>query len=603
MKKFYSIILTVAFILSACSVEVDIPDIPEFENLPDSCYINIDLLSPTSVHSRELSDEDLVDGSDDENKISKVRFYFFNDNGDPVNIQYPDAGLSQVSFCDYEPSDEDIKDSSDKRIEKILSTVLSFKIEDKNFPTQVIAIVNPDSSLDDLKYVSVSELQDIVLDLLTDHSSAGKFIMSNSVYADNSDSESGSANRLKMICPAQILSSQISTNPEEAVKNPVDIYVERAVARLDVSFSNNLTKKTLQNIGSVFDTGLYFSPADNPALNEKIYLKFIGWAVTSTPSVSRLLKKINLSWDPGSFFDNKESWNFPRYFRSVWAINPDFSQVGNSKDIKDFFLWYSYSDLIADENSRKNGVSTANIDKSTTYMQENANPHNNDASPANPDYPTKVIFAAQLIDKNGNPISIAEYESEYYTPEGLKKLVADMLDMYRQNGHDSNGNQLYEKIKPEHLDFETSKEHRNPYGPDSEGSYYVFFKLSDSGLSCEWYHLNGSQSGNNPVKVNNPSEYLSLMTYPVKIWNQGYSYYYFDIPHCQSIDKTKPGHFGVVRNNIYNAVIESISSLGTPVYNPDEVIFPETPENETQLIITVNTSPWRLIKKKFQFTW
>ena len=53
---------------------------------------------------------------------------------------------------------------------------------------------------------------------------------------------------------------------------------------------------------------------------------------------------------------------------------------------------------------------------------------------------------------------------------------------------------------------------------------------------------------------------------------------------------------GVVRNHIYAINVTKIAGLGTPVYNPDEIIYPETPEeNEHYIAAQINILSWRVV--------
>lgn len=57
------------------------------------------------------------------------------------------------------------------------------------------------------------------------------------------------------------------------------------------------------------------------------------------------------------------------------------------------------------------------------------------------------------------------------------------------------------------------------------------------------------------------------------------------------------GAYGVVRNHSYQVVINSVTGLGTPVYNPDDVIDPEQPKDEeSYLAARIKVLSWRVVK-------
>lgn len=81
------------------------------------------------------------------------------------------------------------------------------------------------------------------------------------------------------------------------------------------------------------------------------------------------------------------------------------------------------------------------------------------------------------------------------------------------------------------------------------------------------------------------------------VWNSGMTYYYKEIMHLN-------GHNGVVRNHIYGVNVQKIAGLGTPVYNPDEIIYPETPEeNDHYIAAQINILSWRLVNEDYELVW
>lgn len=61
---------------------------------------------------------------------------------------------------------------------------------------------------------------------------------------------------------------------------------------------------------------------------------------------------------------------------------------------------------------------------------------------------------------------------------------------------------------------------------------------------------------------------------------------------------------GVIRNHVYDLTLNSISGVGTPVFDPNDVIIPETPDEETlwYLGAEVNVLKWRIVKQTVDFT-
>ena len=81
------------------------------------------------------------------------------------------------------------------------------------------------------------------------------------------------------------------------------------------------------------------------------------------------------------------------------------------------------------------------------------------------------------------------------------------------------------------------------------------------------------------------------------VWKSGMTYYFYEIKHLEN-------QKGVVRNHIYDTKVTKITGLGTPVYNPDEIIYPEKPnENDHYIAAKINILSWRIIKDDYELEW
>ena len=81
------------------------------------------------------------------------------------------------------------------------------------------------------------------------------------------------------------------------------------------------------------------------------------------------------------------------------------------------------------------------------------------------------------------------------------------------------------------------------------------------------------------------------------VWKDGMTYYFYEIRH---LDTEK----GVVRNHIYETNVTKIAGLGTPVYDPEKVIYPEIPDpNDHFIAAQINILSWRLVKNDYELKW
>ena len=72
------------------------------------------------------------------------------------------------------------------------------------------------------------------------------------------------------------------------------------------------------------------------------------------------------------------------------------------------------------------------------------------------------------------------------------------------------------------------------------------------------------------------------------------TYYSFPIQH--NITEAPAGTKGIVRNHVYQINIKSVGGLGTPVYNPDQIIIPEEVEfEEASMYAQIRVLSWRVV--------
>ena len=617
-----------------------------------SGYLSVSLVAPGNAPTRAIYEN----GQYAENYVNRVRFYFFDDNGTPVPIRkIPNTENVYYSFYDWDPTQSDNENApagtegeqstDDKNdgnmnpdngvnndnpdahetVEKILSTTITLTgPEDYPKPTQVLAVVNPSEDVIKLTEQSnqqgmefsttgpsLSVLRSAVYDFYTNlHNESfnesnptatnQNFVMSNSVYAVDG----------KAVYAQKIDPSKFGHTIQEAKANPLIVYVERVLARLDLILG--LQQTVLQNGDVVYDTKFDFTPIDpsygnetttGPAYkDEKIYAKFLGWTITSTPNFSNLVKEINPSWPDGLFGVTNEPWNTGElYHRSFWAINPSIL----NENPQTAYNWPSFNELTGINNTT---MTAFNMDVKKTYMQENADPKGT-AEGANPTYPSKVIFAAQLVDKNGSPVTIAEYNGEYYTKEGLLNYAAHELDLYYKDGD------TYKSVTGEMLTFITHADFNEFEDPIPEqGGYWVYFDLNKDNETVkgvtQWYHLSRHATGDNPADytpVDLPEgkqmkNYMFEWLGRAMVWNTGYTYYFIDIRHLGAEGST--GFHGVVRNHIYECTVNSLTGIGTPVWDPKERIFPVKPDRSgNQISAQIRILQWRLVRQQYDLVW
>ena len=140
------------------------------------------------------------------------------------------------------------------------------------------------------------------------------------------------------------------------------------------------------------------------------------------------------------------------------------------------------------------------------------------------------------------------------------------------------------------------------------GRYYVYAQLKDDVFTAgEWFaddhvgDITAADPATPAITLQEANAQLKKAGH-AKVWKEGMTYYYFDIKHLGAAGK--PGEYGVVRNHLYNATITALSGLGTPVYNPEEVIYPEPVDPDDQYIAAqINILSWRLVPNNIELKW
>lgn len=621
MKKIVLLSLLSGLLWTACTKQETLTYTPG-EDEVSSSFMAVNIVSAGAVGTRATENGDGTytenngtyrDGEVYENHINDALFFFFDDAGKAAKAFLSNDG-KEISYSEWTVENNSGASDHDQTVEKILSKTLVFKmLPNAAEPTKVLAVLNP---TDEIKKVtqekgglSLSELNEIVSDFegydngnkkLAPRTEADAkkqgFVMSNSVYVEG---EETNPRIVSMTNCGKFYSTK-----EEAEKNSVVIYVERVLARIDLTVDIK-GYTTLEDNTIIYPLGKVSENAqdeDTDLTDPKLYVRFLGWNVFDTPKKSRLIKSVDPNWTSVQLFGKKgiEPWNAAPYHRSFWAINPKGLKKEDVEETSDYrFGPFKEGKQFEDDDLN---IWTANHNpmpgKSGTYVtdyfQENAAPdedHN-----AAPTTPSKVIIAAQLVNSKGEPQSLARWNGEkLLTVDGLKTYLANLLNLWKQ-GATTATETRYTKITPEDLEFVKEEE-----------SSYLTVKLKNP--DAVWYKQ--LIKGSSYELVSNPASVVfeTCGEKNVSVWTEGYTYYYFTIRHLgeKNTDATQkgvPGEFGIVRNHIYEAHVTSVDEIGVPVLDPSEdIVTTEPTEKQGWLNATVKILSWRVVRQDYDLTW
>lgn len=577
--------LVAAMLFAGCSS--DEPVIPGDSNdAAGTKYLTVNIVStPDNAGSKAGGDQTTGNPGDatyeegyaSENKVNAVRFYFFDNEGNAASVK-----ANGTNYYDWSPVSEEA-DNDMPNVEKILSPtiVISTKAGDR-LPTRIVAVLNP--ALENLGSASLSltelrNLENNYVNLATGEN--GAFVMINSVYSQNGE-----------VATTAVSTDNYASTEDAAKANPVNIYVERSVAKVRVTLGTEVEKT---------ESGLIVLKDKNGNVikveGKQVYLKISKWNLTAETDKGYLSKHIDAAWASNLF--GAEPWNFSPFFRSYWAINP--TDVDQN--------WHSYSDIINNGGKDFTGDLANSI-----YTNENAVQKtgiNAESMGADVEAFTKVLIAGELVDSEGNAIEVVKYAGAKIIGESnLKALLFDQLEnngmiySYVTTGTET----TYTSLTEADVEFVSAIDTELADKPDeseaTQGRCYVYLQLTATGAAKNWSKSSAQEQpeGARFASAAEVNEYLADQCGHAQIHKDGLTYYYFTIRHLG--DENKVGYYGVVRNHIYNCVINSITGLGTPVYDPSEVIYPEKPEDEeTFIAANIQILSWRVVNNNVDLDW
>ena len=623
MKKFYYLVLSAAMLLGSCSNEEPSVNSGNKADALVTNYLTVNVVPTYSGGTRAEGDNlqgDGVyrDGSASEQQVNSIRFFFFDEDGyaTPVNVvSGPNETETNVSYIDWIHYDSDLGPGNNQEtVEATLTATLGLMIPDGvDEPVSMIAIINPSDEVKALTGNAYGPSMSTVQQATANYQSGlteSNFVMSNSVYAASKNSETYAVNYTSLI-PEDDQPSYFQSSIEAAQANPVIVYVERVVARLDLAIgidtenAKSANGYTLYPVMKKVEDGedMQVSITINGVVTP-VYVQFLGWNVTSTPEVSYLVKMINPSWQTNALFGAANPiWNSTEYHRSFWAMNPalteDDYRYGNFGNPSGAGVEDNY------QPARALPIPAAGK-YSSTYMQENASPYSSTLTAAAPSNPTQVILAAQLVDQFGTPIKLAEWGYKKYTQDDLLTyLVTNIIskgNFYKKVAADD-----YVSLQPGDLKFISAMQ-KYPNGlPANVERYYSYVVLNSPDTSTDWYIKTGTSetptdADFTQTTVQNINDYILQNVNYTLMWDSGYTYYYFDVRHLGQVNSF--GYHGIVRNHIYEATVRNLYGYGTPVCNPDEIIIPQAPEYEEILLSAeIRILQWRVVSASYDLDW
>lgn len=581
MKKFtmFSSVLASALMLTVASCSSD--DVAGGDSQNDKgatsfLAVNIENVgSAPASRSYAQGGGTYEDGTADESKITNVRFYFFNGDGTPYLL-----ANNGVNYLEKEVKTDGA--DHDHTAETKTKAVLVLEGETKAVPASVIAVVNP-KVLDNTTTLksgtmTLSELRTSATGSKFYDETNG-FVMSNSVY------ESAGQD----VCSTPVANNVFATS-DEALKKPVDIYVERVNAKVNAkidadyvrtnetekAWSKNAEDKYQINVGNIEVTTYAENTNATPTTDTySVYAVVQGWQLADANGKAEVCKQIKTSWYAGEL--GISPWTTSDYHRCFWSksvpfnfgaqgganhpVNPKFTDITQS--LSDAFsptpvytLPNTPDEVVTDPKTKENTL-------------------------------TKLIVAAKLVylDKDGKykPAQVCQYRGlTYLGEEAVKKQIVGGFARYFKKTTTGSVD-VYKSIEASDIAFKTVP------GSSEVKDYEVVATLANT--VGELYVKDGETYKTVSKDVVNAA--LAKEEAQVRS-TDGATYYYTPIKHLGEAGKL--GEYGIVRNHSYQVTIQNIQGFGTPVYDPKKEIDPMIPSDDnTYLAASVKVLSWRVV--------
>ena len=557
MKKFtmLSFVLASALMMTmmSCSSSDDLNGGGADAN--DKSYLAIRINNVGSVAGSRAADDYAV-GTADENHIESVRFYFFNSDGTPYILK--NDGQSTGKNWLEKSDDLNTGNKDNPNVSMISNPLLVIEGNTGASPAVMIAVINPNSLDGDKLGDGAKTLDDVKRSAVFSkfYTTGNKnFVMSNSVFVANGVEK----------C-ASVVTGHVATSADEAKKKPVEMFVERVVAKVQPTIDANHPaadgrKWTKIDGKDAMKVGVYGT--------NDIYAVVDGWGVADEDGKAELVKQVNTTWNDENL--GIDVWTSSDYNRCFWTSSVPFAAGGadGNKPVNHTYNNFAARKLTDCAYTLPNAPTSVNADPYASTL-------------------TKMVLATHLVYKDGEnykPAEICQYRGEEYLHvENVKTAVAkNFADYYIKKGDTRT------KLQPSDIDFTTKA--------TGIKDYQVVATLRTLAADETLQKKTGTTEEESSYTNVTKETFQNLMNEePAQIRKDGKAYYFIPIRHLGT-DPTKVGYYGIVRNHVYSINIQNMYGFGTPVYDPDKIIDPTIPSNDaTYLAARINVLSWRVVK-------
>lgn len=531
----------------------------------DPQYLAVNIVNVGATPTTRTTDYE--NGTAGESAIKKVRFYFFNGDGSPYLIKTGIDGGGDKNWLEASPADDTPTSGTPSQIEKITQTVLVINGIQSAAPAAIVAIVNPETvdaatlknggtmRLSELRYSAVGRnfyKKD------ADNGAVSEFVMSNAVYVNAGED----------VC-ASLVAGHVTTSAETAKAKPVDLYVERVVAKVTADVDNNAFE--LGN-GTNWEKTKYGTKKPvGKSGDYDVYAVIEGWGLASENGKAEVEKQVDKTWTDGTL--GFSPWTTSDFHRCFWEksvafdlgpganppVNPTFNQL-NAK-MRDVLYTLPNTPESKVTDLKNNDLTKLAVAATLKYKDASNNWH-----------------YAEICRYNG--VSILGIDN-------LKRQVALTFSQYYTSTDATN----YTQLSKDDIDFKD---------PDATMQQYLVTPTlaNDPAGTKKYYTKTNTGTTSTFKEVPKAKVLAAIEADKAEIRRDGRAYYYVPIKHLGSTDANADAiaEYGIVRNHFYKITLAGIKGFGTPVYDPGKVVKPTVPTyQDTYLAARVQVLQWRVV--------
>lgn len=556
-----------ALVLTGCSND-DAPDNNGGGNANgETSYLAVNIVTPKDVIGRDITSNtggDFEYGTSAENAAESATFILLDNN---TVFQISTETLSSESTNSPDAT------KPHNNVEKVFNAVIVIPgSKTKLNVTGILAILNAPADLSENIKVgkTLDEIKTVLGNYSTDGTS-GSFIMTNSVHIDDS----------KTIIATPV--SELYSDKQIAMTHPVQIYVERIVAKIKTNKVDDITTAGSDKFNHGAEVEL---EKGSGKLELNINIK--GIQIANCAKQSYLFKNIDGLTATGTTAP-WNNWNDAANHRSYWAAKIPTSNPVAPSD----FINKSWNEIsgVGDKNTAQ-----SLLNDNTFYVQENINQT----------YKTSVIVTAQLTKKSDDTaIDFVRIAGLYYTKEDGLIHIAELLESRGYRVKDNSGN--IKKFSKDYIEWI-----KTPTTVSGAKAWNASAQIKNAYKTGYTFYIDGTPT--KELTVDQINETLNESQYRALLWENGMCYYFAEIEHFGTEEITittgegdaktttteTVNRKGVIRNHLYNITLNSIGGLGVPVVDPDDPIIPDRPDDDESLFYLaakVNILSWKVVSQ------